>query len=298
MVDLRSIIASSPDCLTSRAKFKTTLLDKYPRERRIINVLTSLFEMGLVTALKQYTAIDKSEMLSFVSLVKQDYAYETQYIQEGIEIWAKALGVIVRGSAVLPKLPRRDLDILYLVDTSQNTRGDIIGALNSTFEESLVSDLAQLEENCLRCQINLRILQINSSPRWTTVAPVSLSDFIWNDLQASGQCDINKAFELLNDHLDTFYDQRCYPPIIIFFLANTPKEDYTQALTSLKQNHWYKKAIKVGVEICEHSPKSLLVNFCDSNELILNIHQKESLLRIVSQSIYDDGIWCEDEELD
>ncbi len=106
MIDLKSILKQHPNCLNSRASFKSVLLDKYPAEKRMINILTLLFECGVANKIKTAQNIAEREMHSLISHVENEYGISGQYSQEAILIWAKAYGV----SAEQIKLNRQSDD--------------------------------------------------------------------------------------------------------------------------------------------------------------------------------------------
>lgn len=53
MIDLKNILKLHPNCLSSRASFRSVLLDKYPNEKRVINILTILVECGIANRIKE-----------------------------------------------------------------------------------------------------------------------------------------------------------------------------------------------------------------------------------------------------
>ena len=93
MIDLKSILQQHPNCLSSRASFKSVLMDKYPSERRTVNILTILFECGIAQRIKEKKNIDSNEMSGLVAQVENEYGISGQYSQEAILIWAAAFDV-------------------------------------------------------------------------------------------------------------------------------------------------------------------------------------------------------------
>ena len=93
MIDLKSILSQHPNCLSSRASFKSILMDKYPAEKRTVNILTILFECGVAHRIKEKKNIDSNEMSGLVAQVENEYGISGQYSQEAILIWAAAFGV-------------------------------------------------------------------------------------------------------------------------------------------------------------------------------------------------------------
>ena len=93
MIDLKSILQQHPNCLNSRASFKSVLMDKYPSERRMVNILTILFECGVANKIKSKKSIDANEMQGLIAQIENEYGISGQYSQDAILVWASAFDV-------------------------------------------------------------------------------------------------------------------------------------------------------------------------------------------------------------
>ena len=93
MIDLKSILCTYPNCLNSRATFRSILMDKYPNEKRIVNILTILVDCGIVHKIRNKAALDDSEMQKLVLQLETDYGIMPQYAVECISIWANAFDI-------------------------------------------------------------------------------------------------------------------------------------------------------------------------------------------------------------
>lgn len=96
MIDLKDILKSNPNCLSSRASFKSVLNDSYPDEKRTVNILTIMFECGLVQKIKSKSSLGEHDFQALVSQLENDYGVVAKYSSESIRIWADALGVVVQ----------------------------------------------------------------------------------------------------------------------------------------------------------------------------------------------------------
>lgn len=148
MIDLKSILHEHPNCLNSRASFKSILMDKYPSEKRMVNILTILFECGVAHKVKEKKSIDANEMLGLIAQVENEYGISGQYSQEAILIWATAFNVTAsaiktQSSGTSPKEPVQSAEqnpILYVqgdvddYDVIQKADGYYITHFNG-FEE-------------------------------------------------------------------------------------------------------------------------------------------------------------------
>ncbi len=95
MIDLKSIINACPNCLSSRAVFKSVLMDKYPDEKRMINILTIIFECGIAQSIKEQKSVDKISVQKYVVRLENEYGISQDFAIAAIGVWADALGVHV-----------------------------------------------------------------------------------------------------------------------------------------------------------------------------------------------------------
>lgn len=93
MIDLKNILRLHPSCLSSRASFKSVLMDKYPSEKRLVNILTILFECGIANKIKAKKSIDANEMQRLITQIENEYGISWQYSQDAILAWAAAFDV-------------------------------------------------------------------------------------------------------------------------------------------------------------------------------------------------------------
>lgn len=93
MIDLKAILIQHPNCLSSRATFKSVLMDSYPTEKRLLNILTILFECGVAYKIKEKKTIDAKEMQGLISQIENEYGISGRYSQEAILVWATAFDV-------------------------------------------------------------------------------------------------------------------------------------------------------------------------------------------------------------
>lgn len=95
MIDLKSIMKQHPNCLNSRASFRSVLMDTYPSEKRTVNILTILFECGIADRIKTKKSIDANEMQGLIAQIENEYGISGQYSQNAIIAWATAFDVTV-----------------------------------------------------------------------------------------------------------------------------------------------------------------------------------------------------------
>jgi hypothetical protein len=99
MIDLKLILKQHPNCLNSRATFKSVLMDTYPDEKRAVNILTIMFECGIVQKIKSKSILEDNNYQALLLQLENDYGIAPQYSSENILIWAKAFDVVVQVSS-------------------------------------------------------------------------------------------------------------------------------------------------------------------------------------------------------
>lgn len=96
MIDLKNILQSNTGCLSSRASFKAVLMDKYPGEKRTVNILTIMYECGIVQKIKSKSMLGENDFQAILLQLENDYGIVAKYSSECVTIWADALGVALQ----------------------------------------------------------------------------------------------------------------------------------------------------------------------------------------------------------
>ena len=91
MTELKQLIANHPDCLNSRALLRSFLLDTFPNDKRTVNILTSIYESGIVSHIQDKKAITNDDLRNFTTQLEREYGVTPKYGWEYILIWAEAL---------------------------------------------------------------------------------------------------------------------------------------------------------------------------------------------------------------
>ena len=146
--------------------------------------------------------------------------------------------------------PRKVMTLFYLVDTSGSMCGSSIGTVNAAMEECIpmLKEVAQANDDA---EIKVAIMQFSSGCSWITPAtgPVGLDDIIWNDLQAGGLTEFGTALIELDKKLsrNEFLKSQtgAYAPVILLLSDGGPTDNWEVGLNKIKQNNWFKHAIKI-----------------------------------------------------
>ena len=182
--------------------------------------------------------------------------------------------------------PRRVMTLFYLVDTSGSMAGSRIGTVNAAMEECipLLKEVAQANDDA---EIRVAILQFSNGASWITPqsGPVGLEDIIWNDLQAGGLTEFGAALNELdrklsrNDYLKS--QTGAYAPVILLLSDGGPTDNWEPALNQIKNNNWFKHAIKIAIDIESESDRYVLEKFTGNSEAILDAKDTNSLKKMI-----------------
>lgn len=182
--------------------------------------------------------------------------------------------------------PRKVMTLFYLVDTSGSMGGSRIGTVNAAMEECipLLKEVAAANDDA---EIKVAILQFSSGCSWVTPAsgPVGLDDIIWNDLQAGGMTEFGGALLELdkklsrNEYLNS--QTGAYAPVILLLSDGGPTDNWEVGLNKIKENNWFKHAIKIAIDIESGSDRAVLAQFTGNPEAILDAKDTATLKKMI-----------------
>ena len=182
------------------------------------------------------------------------------------------------------KIARKTMVLFFLVDTSGSMSGDKIGSLNDAIRET-VPDLKDLSSGNPDAAIKIATLQFDTDARWLYPQPIDSEDFVWNDLRVGGLTSLGNALHELNSKLskEQFLQEAAgsYAPVIILLSDGGPTDDYKRELDNIRQNNWFKHAIKIAIAIGNDADKNVLSEFTGNNEAVIEVHNKSALKTII-----------------
>jgi len=183
------------------------------------------------------------------------------------------------------EIPRRTMVLFFVVDTSGSMIGSKIGAVNTAIEEvlPLIKDVS--DENA-DAEIKVAALEFSNGARWiTSNGPMELGQFHWNGLKADGYTDFGKACKALNEKLSTkaFMKEATgsFAPAIFLLSDGEPTDNWQGELAKLKQNKWFKAAVKVAVAIGDDANKDVLKEFTGTIEAVVEVHNAANLKKMI-----------------
>lgn len=183
-------------------------------------------------------------------------------------------------------MPRKVLPMFFLIDTSGSMAGEKIGSLNSAMEEVLL-ELRSMSEGNIDAEIKLAVLEFSSGCSWLTPGLISAESYgDWQSLKAGGVTDMGAACLELNQKLSRkggymITPSGTYAPIIFIMSDGIPVDDFEKGLSELKQNNWYKAAMKIALAIGSDADEEILEKFTGNRELVVTVHNKEQLTKMI-----------------
>jgi len=183
------------------------------------------------------------------------------------------------------EIPRRTMVLFFVIDTSGSMDGSKIGAVNTAIEE-VIPAIREVSDENADAQIKIAALEFSSGVRWiTSNGPVEADQFRWNYLNAEGVTDFGAACKALNDKLSTkaFMQEATgsFAPAIFLLSDGEPTDTWARELAALKQNNWFKAAVKVAIAIGDDANKDVLKEFTGTMEAVLESHNAATLKKMI-----------------
>jgi uncharacterized protein YegL len=184
------------------------------------------------------------------------------------------------------EIPRRTMVLFFMIDSSGSMDGAKIGEVNTAIEE-VIPALRDVSDDNADAQIKVAALEFSSGARWITAnGPVEVDQFRWNFIDAGGTTDLGAACKALNEKLSTkaFMNEATgsFAPAIFILSDGEPTDDWQGGLKLLKQNNWFKAAVKVAIAIGEEANKDVLKEFTGTIESVLTVHSAAMLKKMIN----------------
>lgn len=130
-------------------------------------------------------------------------------------------------------------------------------------------------------------MQFSSGSYWITGSngAINLEDWNWEDLQAGGITDFGAALIELDKKLSRkeFLNSQtgAYAPVILLFSDGGPTDNWEKGLKQIKENNWFKHAIKIAIDIESGADRSVLEAFTGNSEAILDAKDQNTLKKMI-----------------
>lgn len=181
-------------------------------------------------------------------------------------------------------VPRRTMTLFFLIDTSGSMIGNKIGAVNDAVE-NVLPILDEISASNPDAEIKVAALEFSNGCNWLYDEPKIASEFIWQDVTASGLTSLGAACQELNNKLSRNGFMQTpsgsFAPAIILLSDGGPTDDFKSGLDKLKANNWFKNAIKIAIAIGDDADKDVLTQFTGTNEAVFTVHNIDALKQII-----------------
>ena len=173
---------------------------------------------------------------------------------------------------------KRQMVLFFVIDTSGSMMGTKIGSVN----EAVDAVLPELKD-AGGADVDLKVacLTFSSGCQWMYPTPIAAESFQWNRLEADGVTDLGAACRELSEKLSKNGFLKApsgsVAPAIFLMSDGEPTDDFESGLAKLKQNNWFKYAIKVAVAIGDDANKDVLAKFTGNIEAVITVHTPEAL---------------------
>ena len=173
---------------------------------------------------------------------------------------------------------KRQMVLFFVIDTSGSMQGAKIGAVNTAIREVLpeLKDAGGSDVD-----LKVACLTFSSGCQWMYPTPIASESFQWNQVEADGVTDLGEACRELSEKLSKNEFLKApsgsVAPAIFLMSDGEPTDDFESGLAQLKQNNWFKYAIKVAVAIGDDANKDVLAKFTGNIESVITVHTPEAL---------------------
>lgn len=179
----------------------------------------------------------------------------------------------------------RTMILFFVADTSYSMEGSKIGAMNETIN-NVIPEVREISDSNADAEIKIAALKFSDGAEWLYPAPLDADDFNWTYQEPDGMTDFGVACDKLVEKLSAktgFMNAAAgsYAPAIFLFSDGAPSDDYEASLARLKQNNWFKHAIKVAVAIGDDANMDVLAEFTSNKEAVVKVHTPEALKKLI-----------------
>ena len=181
-------------------------------------------------------------------------------------------------------IPRRKMTLFFLIDKSGSMYGKKIGSVNDAIENVLPM-IGEISDENPDAEINVAALEFSTGTRWLYDEPKHANEFIWQQVEAEGMTSLGEACSELSKKLSRSgfmsTPSGCFAPAIILLSDGGPTDNFEAGLNQLKQNSWFKSAIKIAIAIGDDADKDVLKDFTGSLEAVITVHNLDALKKMI-----------------
>ncbi len=178
-------------------------------------------------------------------------------------------------------IARKKLTIFFIIDTSGSMDGDKIDTVNTVMEE-VIPEIRGIGGS--DSDIEMAVLTYDTDVKWMYDSPKPLEDIRWTKLGVGGWTDFGRALKELNSKLskNAYMGSASlsYAPVLFLLSDGYPNPGYESELERIKQNRWFKYALKVAVGIGD-ADMNALAEFTGNMETTVKVNNGPALARMI-----------------
>lgn len=175
----------------------------------------------------------------------------------------------------------RKMVLFFIIDTSYSMYGCKISTVNAALDE-VVMQLKEKEGKFQTAHVEVMVMEFNSEANWLTKDPIYIQDYQYEPIQeVKGATNYGAVYAKMEKALSrstVLKDRSDYAPCIVFISDGEPNYPFAAQLDYLKENEWFKHAIRVAVLInndgCVSHPeecKRVLKDFTGNDEMVKEV---------------------------
>ena len=184
-------------------------------------------------------------------------------------------------------IARRKLILFFLIDTSGSMSGKKIQSVNDAIE-NVLPIIGEISDENPDAEINIAAMKFSTGVDWVYNEPKEAKDFIWQPVSPEALTSLGEACRELsrklsrtNGFMPTSTGSGYYAPAIILLSDGGPTDDFQGGLKVLKENSWFKNAIKVAIAIGDDADEDVLKDFTGSSEAVIKVHNIDALKTMI-----------------
>ena len=198
----------------------------------------------------------------------------------------------------IEEVAARTMALFYLFDKSGSMAGDKIAQVNYAMKD-IPKIVKEISDDAPGANIAVAAATFSTDVEWITPKPQTPDEFIntWKDISAEGLTSLGAALTSLNEKMSRKAFLNDNPmgylaPGIMILSDGEPTDDWEKPLAMLKQNNWFKNAIKIAFAVGDDANKQVLAEICGTPEAVISIYDPEkirSYIKFVTAAISKTG---------
>lgn len=198
----------------------------------------------------------------------------------------------------IEEVAARTMALFYLFDKSGSMAGNKIAQVNYAMKD-IPKIIKEISDDAPGANIAVAASTFSTDVEWITPKPQTPDEFIntWKDISAEGLTSLGAALTSLNEKMSRKAFLNDNPmgylaPGIMILSDGEPTDDWQKPLAMLKQNNWFKNAIKIALAVGDDANKQVLAEICGTPEAVISIDNPDkirSYIKFVTAAISKTG---------